>query len=261
MAIPANVLKKRKELSKDLFQIRNLLYLEFPNNSIFTGIENAITELNNPSYIPQIYNKPSEHDRWGYDADEIIFRFSTSPEKSKPHPLSDVELQLVVSARGLVNDLETLNDPFQALSFDIVINANCDKKSVRCTYHLDRHLFEEGDNESEEPHPWYHFQFGGKKLIEDHQDLDTGQVLFLNSPRIPHPPMDLILGIDFLVSNFFPKEWKSLTAKPEYNNLIEKYQKLFLKPYIFNFASQWGNAILNGENPNWTSGQIFPQFK
>ena len=262
MNIPAPVLKIRKEISKDLITLRDLLYKEFPTSD-FSGIETAISELNNRDYIPQVNDKASDPQRWGYDASGLSFRFPTNPRKSKPHPLSNVELNLDIKIRGNVSHFDTFNDPLEALSFDVVIKGDCNGEKHMCTYHLDRHIFKEGDNHPEESHPWYHFQFGGNKLIDDlGEGLNTGNILFLDSPRIPHHPMDLVLGIDFLLSNFFPEAWKNLTDKTsEYNNLIEKYQALILKPYIINFASQWTKAILGGQNVNWKPIDIFPQFK
>lgn len=261
MVVPVEILKKRRDIAKDLIKVRDMLYLEFPTSN-FSAIETAVSELNNNNYIPQIEAKASDSNRWGYDAHELLFRFPTSPRKSKPYPLENTELYLTVVIRGNATYLETYNDPLEALTFDIVIKGECNNEKHICTYHLDRHIYKEGDKKPLESHPWYHFQFGGNKLIDQYGDLNTGGVLFLDSPRIPHHPMDLILGIDFLLSNFFPLSWKNLTEnKPEYNNLIEKYQKLILKPYIINFASQWGKAILNGESVNWTPIDIFPQFK
>jgi succinate dehydrogenase flavin-adding protein (antitoxin of CptAB toxin-antitoxin module) len=52
--------------------------------------------------------------------------------------------------------------------------------------------------------------------------------------------MEAILGIDFVLSNFFPITWRKMRSESsEYNNLLEKYQDLILKPFIHTHASKW----------------------
>lgn len=262
MVVSAEVLKKRKKIARDLQKMENFLWNEFPNSD-FSSIQSAITELNNSKYIPQVNNVESCRDRWGYDAADLLFRFASSPDKSKPHPIQNVELVLSISVRGNVNDLNTFKDPLEQLKFDIVIRGKHDGKDLIATYHLDRHIEEIGDNPSLEPHPKYHFQFGGKKMMEEYNvNLDTGNIMFLNPPRIPHHPMELILGVDFIISNFFPQRWKNLTENvDEYNNLIEKYQGLFVKYYTLNLASYWNKGALEGNVTDLTPNKIYPQLK
>ncbi len=261
MKISQKVIKRRRELAKDLSNFIQLIYVELPNSN-FSGIESAITDLNNQNYIPQVYEKQTDPDVWGYDAPNLLFRFPSTPKKSKPHPLKKVELLFTIQIRGKTENLQTFNDPLESLALDIIIKAEHQEKKLLTSYHLDKHLHKEGDNDSHEAHPTYHFQFGGKKMIDEHgRFIDSGNVLFLNPPRISHYPMDLILGIDFLLSNFLPQNWNNLTQNnDEYNALVEKYQRLFLKPYAMNFASHWDRRVLNGEQINWNPVSICPQI-
>ncbi|WGF91536.1 hypothetical protein [Aequorivita marisscotiae] len=262
MVIPPTVLKQRKAIANDLHLFMEIVWKELPNCDL-SGITAAITELNNSKYIPQINNKKSDPKRWGYDAPDLLFRFPADPEKSKPHPLKDVELSFSVAVRGNTDYLNTFNDPFESLNFDIIITGKHKEREMITSYHLDRHIFEDGDNPSKESHPCYHFQFGGKKMIDEHgKAVDCGSLMFLEPPRISYHPMDLILGIDFLLSNFFPHNWTNLTNNyDEYNNLVEKHQRLFLKPFALSFASYWDKRVLNGDEINWSALTIHPQLK
>ncbi|MAY21679.1 MAG: hypothetical protein CMC74_02765 [Flavobacteriaceae bacterium] len=261
MVIPKAVLKKRKELAKDISNFLQIISIELPNSN-FSGIQSAISDLYNAKYIPQVYDKPTDPDIWGYDAPDVLFRFPKMPEKSKPHPLKSVELLFTIQIRGKTEHLQTFNDPLESLAFDVIIKAEHNEKKMLTSYHLDRHTYKVGDNESLEAHPCYHFQFGGKKMIDEHgKEIDTGGILFLNPPRISHYPMDLILGIDFLLSNFLPLNWRNLAQhNDEYNAIVEKYQGLFLKPYAINFASHWDRRVLNGSQINWNPISICPQI-
>ena len=262
MVVSQDVLKKRRELAKDLNSFMNIIWKELPNSDL-SGISSAISDLNNSKYIPQIHNRETNPNIWGYDVPNLLFRFSSDPEKSKPYPLKKVELLLTVTVRGDANNLDTNNDPFESLNFDIILKGEHNQNRLMTSYHLDRHIVDEGDNHSLEAHPCYHFQFGGKKMIDEHgKALDSGSILFLDPPRISYHPMDLILGVDFLLSNFLPKNWNNLINNiGEYNALVEKYQKLFLKPHAISMASHWDRRVLNGDSLNWTPSKIHPQLK
>lgn len=261
MLVTQKVLRNRKALAKDIQKFIEIVWEELPNSD-FSGIESVVTDLYNSKYIPQVYDNPTDPDIWGYDVPNLLIRFPQTPEKSKPHPLKKVELLFAVQIRGKTENLKTFNDPLESLVLDIIIKAEHQEKKLLTSYHLDKHIYKEGDNVSQEAHPRYHFQFGGKKMIDEHgKEIDSGSVLFLNPPRISHYPMDLILGIDFLLSNFLPLNWRNLTQnKDEYNALVEKYQELFLKPYALNFASHWDGRVLNGTKINWSPVSICPQI-
>ena len=119
--------------------------------------------------------------------------------------------------------------------------------------HFDRHI--EGGNASKEIHPMYHFQFGGR-MIED-EPIDKGDVLFLDAPRIMHHPMEFILGLDFLLSNFFPVEWKEISRKNQnYKNIVKEYQKHFILPYFQSVVEHFDRTT----TPIWNPVAIYPQL-
>ncbi|OHE02631.1 MAG: hypothetical protein A2W82_06005 [Sulfurimonas sp. RIFCSPLOWO2_12_36_12] len=150
-------------------------------------------------------------------------------------------------------------DPFKQYSFNVVIkgkNKNNANSKLIYAIHFDKHNFIE-QQEGELPnqaHPTYHFQFAGNKL-EDEEKLDSGRALFLDAPRIMHHPMDLILGIDFILSNFFPKIWHKVKLIPTYKKILKKYQKDFILPYFKSIVQH-----LEGTTNEWNAQEIYPQL-
>lgn len=150
-------------------------------------------------------------------------------------------------------------DPFKKYSFNIVIkgsNKNNANSKLIYAIHFDKHNFEEQQegNTPHQTHPAYHFQFGGNKL-EDEEKLDSGRALFLDTPRVMHHPMELILSIDFILSNFFPTIWNKIKPLPRYKKILKKYQKDFILPY-FKSIVQHFEATEN----EWNAQEIYPQL-
>jgi hypothetical protein len=72
---------------------------------------------------------------------------------------------------------------------------------------------------------------------------NLGNVLLLDPPRLLHPPLDAILAVDFVLSNFMGAKWKQLRADEHYETMITHAQELFWKPYVKSlFAAGWGSA-------------------
>ncbi|MHB9140641.1 MAG: hypothetical protein ACYC25_02050 [Paludibacter sp.] len=264
MAIPANTMKKRLKLATDLRKLEDVLYTYFPTAEI-TSLQSAIAQLRDINFIPQIPSEASNSNFWGYNLNRLIFKFDALPRHSRPANCKDLKLILDINAVGDCLPIGNLNDPFRWLEFNIVIEGtrfgNKRTKQVSTSYHLDRHIFNEDDSEPEFSHPIYHFQFGGRKLVQ-REDLRTGNLLILDSPRIGHYPMEAILGIDFILSNFFPKTWKTMRSESsEYINLVEEYQELILKPYVHTHASKWQYSQASIVNNNiWNHSMICPQL-
>ena len=60
------------------------------------------------------------------------------------------------------------------------------------------HLDYDNNNVQDFIHPHFHITWGGNKM----KDLNLGEVLLLPTPRFSYPPMDIVLGVDFILSNF-----------------------------------------------------------
>jgi len=270
MTVDSGIMKFRKEIATDLRMIRDILYNHIEGN--FSGIDTAITELNNSKIYHQLENYPSYSELWGYQLLDVTFRMNSIPAKSKPHPIEQLIVLFCIQASGNTEHLDTNKDPMEELKFDIVLRGKHAGKDVVSSFHLDRHILHKNskgqafnpDNppaNSIEPHPLYHIQFGGNKMLNEFGAIDTGNTLFLDSPRIPHYPMDFILGVDFILSNFFSEKWHIITETvPEYNNLIHKYQKRVLKPYLAMFNHHFENGKSDEHTVQWNGKMIKPQF-
>ncbi len=196
-------------------------------------------QLNNAATVCR-NNKPRGENSWGYYLNSLLFQVKT-PRHTLPKQMGDyLDVELSVSLKG-VCEIDS-DDPFQhELSVSIVVSTNevsSGRKNL-CAWHLDRHIVEKGDHESEEVHPLYHFQYGGKRRygIEN-----LGNVLLLDPPRLLHPPMDAILAVDFVLSNFSGATWQKLKEEGDYKNLITDAQELFWRPYVKSLLAGWGSA-------------------
>lgn len=183
-------------------------------------------------------NTPNGKNSWGYDFDRLWFLVKT-PRHTLPKEIGDhLNVELSVSLKGVCE--YGSDDPFKELSVSLEVSAN-DSPTPKnlCAWHLDRHILEAGDHESEEVHPLYHFQHGGQRMY----GLENlGNVLLLDPPRLLHPPLDAILAVDFVLSNFMGAKWKQLRDDGEYENMIINAQELFWKPYVNSLSAGWGSV-------------------
>jgi hypothetical protein len=118
---------------------------------------------------------------------------------------------------------------------------------IQSAWHLDYHNPTPNKGDTLKPdktaHPLYHLQFGGKKVDEGYKNRGLGNMLHLDSPRIATPPVDIVLGIDFLLSNFLHKDYYSKIKKePLYTDAIKYSQNAFWKPYYQKIANFWTSS-------------------
>lgn len=184
----------------------------------------------------------------------IEFEKENIPKYFSKERIENLKVFFSVKVEGDIDSLVGEKDPFISLEFNIFARGKTkSNRLVMYSLHFDRHI-DEG-NESEEVHPMYHFQFGGRK-IED-EDIDRGDVLFLDAPRIMYHPMEFILGIDFLLSNFLPNEWKEISRKNQnYKNIIKDYQEYFVLPYYKSIVNHFDRKVTNV----WDSKLLYPQL-
>ena len=121
--------------------------------------------------------------------------------------------------------------------------------------HYSKHYFEwlqdvpkpkkETDGKYRYIHPHYHFHAGGNFLKEK----APGSLLQLSSPRLPHPPMDIILAVNFIICNFFStkeakfKQEMKILDDEDYQNLISRAARRLYTPYF----EEIHNDVTNSE--------------
>lgn len=115
-------------------------------------------------------------------------------------------------------------------NLDIVIYGYKNRDKYQYCWHLDKHITKGNDRYS---HPVFHFQAGGK--LAD-ISLNSPDTLYIGMPRVPHPPMDIFLVINFILANFYDKKVykfvNSLLANERYCQLIKKAQSRIVDPYL-----------------------------
>lgn len=85
--------------------------------------------------------------------------------------------------------------------------------------------------------------FGGQIM----ENVNLGDVLLLPAPRISYPPMDIVLGIDFILSNFVEKKvYNELRCDPQYKSAV-KMLKQDYGNHIYSLLPTFGVNI-NVEN-------------
>lgn len=229
-------------------------------NKLSRLVQNAKPDIIDDSF-QNILKSLRRKNRIEYDSDTLELKFDN---KKLPHYLShsnveNLSLYFSVDLSIDYTKIEENKDPFKKLEFNIyaygVNKNNKNRSELVYSLHFDRHIVQEEDNEPDEVHPMYHFQFGGKKLKEKH--IDMGQALFFDTPRIMHHPMEFILGLDFVLSNFFPDVWYKLQEDGEYINILKKYQEYFILPYYKSVVNYFDRTI---KNSPWNAQDICPQL-
>lgn len=178
-------------------------------------------------------NKPDGQDSWGYEIDNLHFRVK-SPQKVIPaqgDELLNVHLGLKIEGKCI----QEFQSKLTKLELSIVIST--EGNTHLSSWHFDQHITSSGSAEPHDAHPLYHFQYGGKKMAEISEGL--GNLLLLPAPRIGHPPMDIVLAVDFVLSNFSGEEWNGLREVDDYRVKVANAQEIFWKPYMEHIMSWW----------------------
>lgn len=193
-----------------------------------------------------IGNRMMKGNIWGYE----ILNFKLPVETLRhirPKGINKIELTLNMRLEADSDDWGTLNDPLLSLNFNVVLKAITNKSNYLC-FHIDKH---DMSKFSAEPHPIYHIQYNPKPKSVSDSDFDYGNILHFDTPRIMHQPLDLVLGIGFLISNFAPSKWNKLIEDKFFKKTYIEYQKNILKPYNHSFANHWNP--MNSEDITWNA--------
>ena len=116
-----------------------------------------------------------------------------------------------------------------------------DASAKYCCFHFDT-LYPSGHNTNRFAHPVHHFQFGGEKLSSfASSNAFYGQLLFVDTPRIPSPPMDLSLALHFIFTNFLPHDKYKIKESPDFEGLVKNAQGYFWAPFYRSVSAHWSN--------------------
>lgn len=179
---------------------------------------------------------------WGYECGNLKFSVTGRIASAIPQQIELVEIIFSISIAGTFsNEYNPCRNPLVNLNFDIEIEGFDDQvNNYYSAWHLDKHLDNANNNQTKYVHPEYHLTFGGNKLEE--KGPIFGSALILPSPRIVSPPMDAILGIDFIVQNYFPlSEISNLINDSRYKEILSNSQRRLWKPYYLSLSAAWND--------------------
>ncbi|KGN76970.1 hypothetical protein HW49_11095 [Porphyromonadaceae bacterium COT-184 OH4590] len=168
-----------------------------------------------------------------YNLQKLKFRIDDIPRNTVPSVVKLLEAILSVQIGEIDHTEEQVqNTVFGAYNFSIEISGQVNGKKVISHWHLDF----DNNSVNEYIHPEFHLTYGGNPM----KNIDLGDVLLLPSPRISHPPMDAVLGIDFIIRNFFKKDkCTKLLSNSQYRTAIQNSQRRLWRPYMLAVASHW----------------------
>jgi hypothetical protein len=134
---------------------------------------------------------------WDIKLSDLVFRIDKSISGTLPHDIERVEVYFShTCALDESMHKSGVQDHITKYGFDLNIRAYSSSSMHQFAWHLDQNI---PSTTSKVSHPAYHFQAGGKAL----EGLIPGDLVVLTAPRIAHPPMDLFLGVHFILNNFF----------------------------------------------------------
>lgn len=241
-------------INSDLNYLAELLYKE--------QICRDIEQLNKT--IGRLYNV-SHSDKHNYKIVNFEFINIDKIGKSIPSDSDDLLIHFSICIDIREQTAGLIHDPLDDLKFNIelfgyLLNTECpDGMKLHSSWHLDRHIFEKSEEESKYSHPHYHFTFGGDKMKAQIGTYDYGQTLILPTPRIAYPPMDAILGIDFIIQNYYTKsKVRNILSDSEYIRIISSAQERLWKPYYMSIFSKWNCGVSTNIDSDFTYNKLLP---
>jgi hypothetical protein len=193
---------------------------------------------------------------WGYDVENLIFRgLGEIKVFQNEFDASNAVLTFSLTIKGKCEPSKN-EDPLVALGMQVVIEGfyvGDDVKPACAGWHLDRH---NSEDKSAFLHPLYHLSFGGIYLESRLDNKDT-PVILADTPRIIHLPMDAILGVDYVLTNFWQTSLLGFRKEGAYVHLLAESQRNLWKPYFDTLHGFWQP---NAHKLPWSPFEIIPQL-
>jgi hypothetical protein len=96
----------------------------------------------------------------------------------------------------------------------------------RC--HFDRANAGDGPTPHPQPGPRFHLQFGGEPCDDEFPWLTR----VISIPRLPFPPIDLVLACDIVASNFYPDLHQKLVGDAQWAAAVRRSEGGALRAYL-----------------------------
>lgn len=188
---------------------------------------------------------------WGYKITNLILPLGVN-RHIIPTDINSLRVRIDCNVVCDMNNWGKLNDPFESYNFAIIIFGEKDSTRFSICWHIDK----DDGRESNEHHPLYHIQYsdGVNHFGKNEDSFNWGHVIYLDSPRIAHYPMDIILGIGFYLTNFHQKgKFEDFLNNHSFRRLYTQSKNNILKPYFLNLTSHWNDSP---RNPIWNESNI-----
>ena len=183
--------------------------------------------------------QPDAGDRyWGYEIEGLQIRLETQRHcRPRQSVMKDASGFLSVTVQEyLPPDSEAVGSSYSLLRrldtdfyFDAHQVVDGAELPLRAAWHVDTHLHTATPSDS--VHPRFHFQVGGERL--DHLDADIRGIFVPETPRMPCPPMDGLLAVDFVLAHYCGSDWAMLReVEPRYARLRHAPIQRYWDPYF-----------------------------
>lgn len=178
-------------------------------------LQNAISSLKSKGFV---------------HLESLKLHIDPAPRNTRPI-VNSIDILLDVSVPLVKTD--SLELPVSNYAFNMkIMGFNQEGSRVISSWHLDY----DNSDRAEFVHPHFHLTYGGKAM----EQVDLGNVLLLPAPRLAYPPMDIILGIDFALSNFVKKDvYEKIRQDSQYKAAVTNAQITYWKPYMLSLAHFW----------------------
>jgi len=167
-----------------------------------------------------------------------------------PHDLESITIFFDSKSEfDLSIDIDINDRIVNTYNFQIEIKGINDDGDHYNAWHLDKDIRKPGANKPKFDHPLYHFQSGGNYLEEKKNIMGA---IFIGAPRLPHPPMDVILGVHFILRNFCSTKdypfFDKLFVNPDYQDIVRRAKERMFTPYFKAFSGGHTNLDYTIEN-------------
>jgi hypothetical protein len=227
---------------------------EFRNFFIFLSKDRWFKTICNPRDLDKVNKTCNKNgtSKWAYELTNFVFKNISLERHVRPLKVASLrktggtaKLMLSVQCDCSISNSHgsTIIDPVKELNSKIVVQFEYKDETkpegirvLQSSWHLDKH---DSKKKTSSSHPLYHYEFGGSELTKT-EGFDFGDLILIDSPRIMHPPMDLVLSIDFVIKNYYDyKVHKSLTEQEAYKNYIKNAKYRLWRPYALMLASHF----------------------
>jgi hypothetical protein len=240
-----------------VIKAQNNSYKRTYNTPLFnvTQLDNLQTAADNTSILTK---------EAGYSSvlSSLVVHVPNKPrDTANPDGVKMIDVRLEVEIDLSQIDNKKIIDPIKKLGFAVTVSS---KNPIAFqSWHLDKQGEPKpGAKPDAHIHPEYHVSFGGgnitkarrqeldEDIFDQNVEIDFGQTLFIGTPRFMHPPMDIILGIDFILCHYVAKEYAEyFTGNPKYQRIVQTMKDALWKPYAYAFANNFCKELTADNQP------------